>query len=117
MSSWLSKPGVATGHPWLQVDDFSLKKIVARDASAESVVSRATQRSQYLCVRGNVSLFVHQLHGRHRENRGAGRSTCVQTARLEYMKRFGMAEMLSYILIAEAGIRQRCRSSAKHGVL
>ena len=36
---------------------------------------------------------------------------------LEHMKRFGMAEMLSYILIAEAGVRQRCRSSAKHGVL
>ena len=26
-------------------------------------------------------------------------------------------DALSYILIAEAGIRQRCRSSTKHGVL
>ena len=51
------------------------------------------------------------------QNRGAGRSTCVRTAQLEYMKRFGMAEMLSYILIAEAGIRLGSRSSAKHGVL
>ena len=49
------------------------------------------------------------------QNRGAGRSTCVQTARLEYMKRFGMAGILSYILIAGAGIRLGCRSSAKHG--
>ena len=40
----------------------SLKKIVARDASAEFAVSRATQRSQYLCVRDNVSLFVRQSY-------------------------------------------------------
>ena len=33
------------------------------------------------------------------------------------MKRFGMPEMLSYILIVGAGIRPGCRSSAKHGVL
>ena len=62
MSFWLSKPSVATGHPWLQVHDFFPEKIVARDESAESVLSRATQRSQYLCVRDNVSLFVHQSH-------------------------------------------------------
>ena len=35
----------------------SLKKIVARDAPAESDASRATQRSQYLCVRDTVSLL------------------------------------------------------------
>ena len=72
---------------------------------------------QYICVRDNVSLLVHQLHDWYRKNSGAERSTCVQTARLEYMKRFDMAEMLSYILIAGAGIRQGCRSSAKHEVL
>ena len=51
-----------------------------------------------------------------RLKRGAGRSTCVHPARLEYMKRFGMAEMLSYI-IAGTSIRLGCRSSAKHVVL
>ena len=116
---WLSKPGVATGHPWLQVHDFlPWKKIVARDAYClESVASRATQRSQYLCVRDNVSLFVHQSQDWNRKIAEPGRSTCVQTARLEYMKRFGIAEMLSYILIAGAGIRLGCRSSPKHEVL
>ena len=42
-------------------------------------------------------MFVHQSQDWHRKNRGAGRSTCVQTARLEYMKRFGMADMLFHI--------------------
>ena len=44
-----------------------------------------------------------------------GRSTCVQTVRLEHMKRFDMVEMFSWLLIAETSIRQVCRSSAKHG--
>ena len=59
----------------------SLKKIVARDATDSTDVSRATQRSQYLCVRDNVSLFVRQSQDwRHGYSAGAGRSTCVQTA-------------------------------------
>ena len=59
MISRLSRSGFTIGDPWLQVYDFLLfKKIVARDASVESVASRATQRSQYLCVRDNVSLFL-----------------------------------------------------------
>ena len=80
----------------------------------------------YLALRKGLNTFacetpfrcyVYQSHGRHRENRGAGRSTCVHPARLEYMKRFDMAEMFSYILIAGAGIRLGCRLSAKHVVL
>ena len=34
---------------------------------------------------------------------------------MEHMNRIGMAELITYLLIAGADVRQGCRSSAKHG--
>ena len=60
---------------------------------------------QYLCVRDNVSLLVHQSHDWYRKIAEPNGRLAFRPLRLEYMKRFGMAEMLSYILIAGAGVR------------
>ena len=54
---------------------------MVRDTSAESVVSRAMKRSEYLCVRDNVSLFVRQSYDwRRGYGAEAGRPTCVHPA-------------------------------------
>ena len=61
-------------------------------------------------------MFVHASRMTGAAFKARGRTVDLRSdpARLEYMKRFDMAEMFSYILIAGAGIRLGCRSSAKH---